>query len=135
MQGYSSRGNWGWFPLSWTCFHELNWNSAFLGGGEGRGVEHFSIPPSSLSRKNILSTIINNHLNMYFVNPFPMELEYTKYYLSSDSFSYIVSTHFLHLEHENSYLITWWAFLLSNLSLIKYKLTYCVEKDLHKFFT
>ena len=35
-----------------------------------------------------------------------MELKFTIYYLSPDAFIYVVSTHFLHAEYEDSCLIT-----------------------------
>ena len=50
---------------------------------------------------------------MCFAHTFPVELEFTIYYLSPDAFSYIVSTHFLYAEYKNPWLITSWTFLLS----------------------
>ena len=58
------------------------------------------------------STIFHSNLNVCFVHTFPMELEYTKTWISSDAFSYIVSTHFLYAEYEDSCLITRWKFKL-----------------------
>ena len=43
---------------------------------------------------------------MCFVHTFPMELEYTIYYLSPDPFCYVVSTLFLYAEYLETYLIT-----------------------------
>ena len=56
--------------------------------------------------KNIFSTIFNNSLNMCFMHTFLMELKYTIYYSSPNSFSYMVSKHFLHAEYEDPCLIT-----------------------------
>ena len=36
---------------------------------------------------------------MCFMHMFPTELKQIIYYLSSDAFSYIISTHFLHAEY------------------------------------
>ena len=58
--------------------------------------EHF--PPflhADYLEKNISSNIFHNNLNMCFVYTFPMEHEFTIYYLSPDPFSYIVSAYFL----------------------------------------
>ena len=38
---------------------------------------------------------------MYFAHTFPIGLENGVYYLSPDAFSYIISTYFLHAEHED----------------------------------
>ena len=35
---------------------------------------------------------------MHFAHTFDMELEFTSFYLSPDTFSYVVYTHFLHGE-------------------------------------
>ena len=71
---------------------------------------HFQYLPliltCSMSRKNIFSTIFHSNLNMCCVHTFPIELEYTTYYLSSNAFSYIASAHFLHAEYEDPCLIT-----------------------------
>ena len=84
----------------------------FLDGGGGE-FELVSSPPNSTEivnflgehfppflhadylEKNISSNIFHNNLNMRFVYTFPMEHEFTIYYLSPDAFSYIVSAHFL----------------------------------------
>ena len=76
----------------------MNKQTTFLG-------EHAPIHTRSLSRKNIFSTIFYN-LNMCFVHIFPMELEYTIYYLSPDQFYYVVSILFLHADYEEPCLIT-----------------------------
>ena len=39
---------------------------------------------------------------MHFVHTFDMELEFTSFYLSPDTFSYVVYTHFLHAIKEHS---------------------------------
>ena len=108
---------WGWRDLDEFSSLELASpqlivNSIFFligggGGGEVEGAEGFPlIPTCLLSRKNIYSTIFHNNFNIYFVHTFPVELEFTTYYLSPDAFSYIVSTHFLYVEYENPWLIT-----------------------------
>lgn len=101
----------------------------------------FPISTCSLYRRNIFSTIFHVNLNMCFMHTFPTELKQIIYHLSSDAFSYIISTHFLHAEYiccmHDPCLITWTTFIIKrlwNLSLIKVKLKYCVWKDLHKFF-
>ena len=43
---------------------------------------------------------------MCFVHIFPIKLEHIAYYLLPDAFTYVVSTHFLHAEYDDSCLIT-----------------------------
>ena len=121
-------GGWegGVIPPTWSyCPHSKEIVN-FLGS-------IFPIPTCSLYRRNIFSTIFHVNLNMCFMHTFPTELKQIIYYLSSDAFSYIISTHFLHAEYiccmHDPCLITWSTFIikrLCNLSLIKVKLKYCV---------
>ena len=64
------------------------------------------ISQGSIFRKNIFLTILHSNINMCFMQTFPMKLELTIYYLPPDSFTYLVSTHFLLAEYENPCLIT-----------------------------
>ena len=59
----------------------------------------FPISTCSLYKRNIFSTIFHVNLNMCFMHTFPTELKQIIYYLSSDAFSYIILTHFLHAEY------------------------------------
>ena len=104
LQGYySGDGAWGKFPpLELASFQSIK-----IVDYEAGAFSLFST--CSISGKNIFSAIFHNNLNMCFVHSFPMELEYIIYYLSPDAFSYVVSTLFLHAEHQD-----------------KVKLTYCV---------
>ena len=52
---------------------------------------------------------------MCFVHIFPIKLEHIVYYLLPDAFTYVVSTHFLHAEYDDSCLITY----LINIFIIK----------------
>ena len=81
----------------------MNKQATFLGWGGGRLHPPLPIPTSSISRKNIFSTIFHNNPNMCLVHTFPMELEDTIYYLSP--FFYIVSTLFLYVQYEEPFLI------------------------------
>ena len=77
-------------------------------------VWHFPIPIFSLSRKNISLSISYNSSILCFMHAFPIELEYTIYYLLLDPFCFVVTTLILYAEHEELCPITWWKFFLIN---------------------
>ena len=52
-------------------------------------IDFSPFPTCSLTRTKKFSTIFHNDLNMCFVYPFPMGLEFTKNDLSPDEFSYV----------------------------------------------
>ena len=82
---------WTWGDLDEFSSHELaspqlkvNINLFFFWGGAGAAGGVPLIPRCSLSRKNIFSTIFHNNFNICFMHTFPVELEFTIYYLSLD---------------------------------------------------
>ena len=66
------------------------------------------IPTCSFYRHNMFLTFFHNNIYTCLVLTLLVELEFTIYYLSIDS--YVVSSHFLHADYGHPCLITWWNF-------------------------
>ena len=62
------------------------------------GGEHFPRSYMLTIYKDHFSTIFHKNLNMHFEHNFDIELEFTSFYLSPDTFSYVVYTNFLHAD-------------------------------------